>query len=126
MKNIRKLTAGFGAAALAALVVLLVLPVVLALITGHEAGMLVSIFLLLVVNPFFFAFMGMYGAKKGFGVGGKGILFSAPAFALGALLGLHMSVDFVVKYTAAYCLIGFAAMGITALVLAVKRKKKKQ
>ena len=49
MKNMRKLTAGFGAAALAALAVLLVLPVVLVLITGHEAGMLVSIFLLLAI-----------------------------------------------------------------------------
>ena len=126
MKNMRKLTAGFGAAALAALVVLLVLPIVLVLITGHEAGMLVSIFLLLVVDAFFFAFMGMYGAKKGAAAGWKGIAVSVAAFALGALLGLQMGFDFVVKYAAAYCLIAFAAMGITALVLAVKRKKKKQ
>ena len=126
MKNMRKLTAGFGAAALAALAVLLVLPVVLVLITGHEAGMLVSIFLLLVVDPFFFAFMGMYGAKKGAAAGWKGVAVSVAAFVLGALLGLQMGFDFVVKYAAAYCLIAFTAMGITALVLAVKRKKKKQ
>lgn len=113
----------FGAAALAALTVLLALPVVLVFIAGHEAGMLVSIFLLLVVDPFFFAFMGMYGAKKGAAAGCKGIAVSALAFVLGALLGLQMGLGFVVRYVAAYCVIAFAAMGITVLILRVKQKK---
>ena len=126
MEKIQKLKGGVGAVALAALVVLLALPVVLTLIVGHDAGLLVSIFLLLVVNPFFFAFVGMYGAKKNLETGCKGIALSALAFVLGASLGLQMSVDFVVKYTAAYCGIGCAAICVTMLVLLVKRKKKKQ
>ena len=102
--------------------VLLLLPIFIVAAAGPEAGMLLSIMLLLVVDPFFFLFLGMYGAKKGFATAVKGILFSALAFAAGALAALGMGIDAVAPYTAAYVLLALAAMGITSLVM---RKKKR-
>ena len=104
-----------------ALAVLTALPAILAGVVGHQAGMLVSILLLLVVNPCFFAFLGMHGAKKGSDIGVKAIVFSVAAFALGAVAGLGMELGFVARYAAAYAVLGFSTMGI---VRSAKRKKK--
>lgn len=120
MKNLWKEA---GIAAVITLMLLAVLPCVLVSLAGSAGGMLVSVMLLLAVNPFFFLYLGMYGAKKRPGTGAGLILFAAVAFALGALLGFGMGLDFVAVYAAAYVLLGFAALGVTTLVRRKKAKK---
>ncbi|MBQ2995663.1 MAG: hypothetical protein IJE22_00310 [Oscillibacter sp.] len=122
MKKFWEELEAIGAMLIAACSVLVMIPGIMVAVVGHEAGMLVSILLLLAVNPFFFMFLGMYGAKKGLQAGIKGIIFSGAAFAFGALAALQMSGEFIEKYTAVYMVIGFAAMGITLLI----RRKKEQ
>ena len=121
MKKFWEELEAMGAMLIAACVVLLMLPGALVAVVGHEAGMLVSVMLLLVVNPFFFIFLGMFGAKKGIQAGIKGIIFSGAAFAFGAMAALQMGGEFIGKYMAAYMVIGFAAMGITLLRKKIKK-----
>ena len=120
MKNLWKEA---GIAAVITLAVLTVLPCVLVSAVGSAGGMLVSVMLLLGVNPFFFLYLGMYGTKKRPGIAAGLILFAAAAFALGALAGFGMGADFVAVYAATYVLLAFAALGVTALVRRKKSKK---
>lgn len=116
MKRFWEELESMAAMLIAACAVLVMLPGILVAAVGHQAGLLVSVMLLLVVDPFSFIFLGMYGAKKGLQAGVKGIIFSGAAFAFGALAALQMGGEFIGKYMAAYMLIGFAAMGITLLI----------
>ena len=119
----KKLTQGLeelGVMLLAAFAVLVMVPAIIVGIAGHNAGLLVSILLLLVVNPAFFAFLGMYAGKKDFAAV-KGMVLAGGAFLFGAGLALKMTSDFALRYMAVYLAIGFIAMGLTAL----SRKKKK-
>ena len=121
---LKKLTQGLeelGVMLLAAFAVLVMVPTIIVGIAGHNAGLLVSILLLLVVNPAFFAFLGMYAGKKDFAAAVKGMVLAGGTFLFGAGLALKMTSDFALRYMAVYLAIGFIAMGLTAL----SRKKKK-
>lgn len=122
----KKLTEGLealGAMILAAFIVLVMLPAIIVGVTGHDAGLLVSILLLFAVDPAFFAFLGMYAGKQDFDAGSRGIVLAGGAFALGAALALKMSGDFVMRYMGAYLVIAFIAMGLTALGQWKKKQK---
>lgn len=121
MKKFWEELEGMGAMLIAACAVLVMLPGALVAVAGYEAGMLVSVMLLLAVNPFFFIFLGMFGAKKGIRAAAKGIIFSGAAFAFGAMAALRMGGEFIGRYMAAYMAIGFAAMGVTLLRKKIKK-----
>ena len=114
---------GLEGVVLAGLVVLLALPVILARIVDPSAGMMVSIFLLLIADPCFFAYLGLYGANNGTDAGVKSVVISAVLFAVGALVGLQMSMDFVVKYAGAYTVLALSAMGTIRIAKGKKGRR---
>lgn len=112
----------------AAIVVMVLLPGVIVGVAGSDAGLLISIFLLFVVNPMFFILSGAYLGKKAetpeeVVSAIRPLVLSGGAFLFGSALLLKMGFDFAVRYMAAYLLIGLVAAGVAALS---KRKKKKQ
>ena len=112
----------------AAIVVMALLPGIIVGVAGSDSGLLISIFLLFVVDPMFFVLSGAYLGKKAetpeevsFAI--RPLVLSGGAFLFGAALLLKMGFDFAVRYMTAYLLIGLVAAGVAALS---KRKKKKQ